>query len=114
MNKFKKTKSKEEIVRERSDRRQKAQEAFDKWRKDGKWVACQLLPPSMFMKSCRIIIPVIDANDIYTVAEACAQCPLREECEILGQDEPNGIWGGVARTNWSYWRRVYAGEFPYF
>ena len=91
-----------------------AEEAFEQHAKDKKWLACQFIPPSFFMHPCRILIPVSDVDDLYCVAETCRQCELRDACETLGQDEPYGVWGGVSRTKWSYNRRIYEGDWPYF
>lgn len=86
---------------------------FEQYGKEGKWLACQFIPPSYFMHSCRIMSPLPNVNDLYCAAAACAQCELREACEQLGEDEPYGVWGGVARTGTKYRRRIYEGEWPY-
>jgi hypothetical protein len=61
----------------------------------------------------KIWVPVSDVNSLYAVADACAACPLREQCEMLGQDEGYGIWGGVGRDKWAFRRRIYEGDWPY-
>ena len=94
--------------------REEAEAAFLEYAKEKKFLACQFIPPSYFMHPCRILIPVSDVNDLYCVAAACKQCELREACEVLGQGEPYGVWGGVSRTKWSYNRRIYEGDWPYF
>ena len=90
-----------------------AVKAFRKAKESGQILPCQLLPPSYFMIPVKIWIPISDVNSLYAVADACASCPLREQCEKLGEDEPYGIWGGVSRVNWTFRRSIYKGDWPY-
>lgn len=90
-----------------------ALKVFEDAREAGQLLPCQLLPPSYFMIPVKIWVPVSDVNSLYAVADACAACPLREQCEMLGQDEGYGIWGGVGRDKWVFRRRIYEGDWPY-
>lgn len=91
-----------------------AEEAeFEDYANSGAFLPCQLLPPSFFMHRVNIDQPTVYIKDTYVAAEACANCPLREQCEKLGKDEPYGMWGGVSRTKSTGWRRCYEGDYPY-
>lgn len=90
-----------------------AERDFEEYAKSGAFLPCQLLPPSYFMHWVNSQQPPMSVLDTYVAAEACAGCPLREQCEEIGKDEPYGMWGGVSRTKSTNWRRCYQGDYPY-
>lgn len=99
---FKRTKSRED-----------AEKDFAEYAKSDQFLPCQLMPPSMFMHRVYLNMSPLEAYDSYAAAGACAVCPLREQCEVLGQDECIGMWGGVSRWFWSSRRRCYENDWPF-
>ena len=90
-----------------------ANEAFDKYKKQGNILPCQLMPQQMFMQRVHISMTTLQAYDAYAAANACKVCPLREQCEVLGKSEPVGMWGGVSRWFWKNVRRCYEDDWPF-
>ena len=73
---------------------------------------CQLMPSSMFMHRIRPHMPLDEINDSLAAADACSSCPIRSACQIVGEDEPYGMWGGVSRSGGIFRRDVSNGDMP--
>lgn len=86
---------------------------FEDFRKTGQLTPCQMLPPSFLFHRVWFDEPVYAVNDTYVVADACLHCPLRRQCEALGENEPYGVWGGISRYGGVYRRNICSGDLPY-
>ena len=74
---------------------------------------CTFLPSSWFFKSCKGDTSLLDVQDLYAVAAVCKICPLQSSCQKIGEWEGFGVWGGVARTNWSFYRYISNDDWPF-
>jgi hypothetical protein len=52
-----------------------------------KKASCRDLPPSLFFPDGK--------GEQYRKKLPCPKCPVREECELYGQKERFGYWGGL-------------------
>lgn len=90
-----------------------AERSFSEFRETGETLPCQYVPSSWFFHRVWSDEPIVNVNDTLVAASACATCPLRRECETLGEDEGFGMWGGVTRYRGVYRRRAHEGDLPF-
>lgn len=90
-----------------------AQGEFVRYAREGGWLPCQFVAPSVFFHQIRPDSPPTVVADAKAAGASCAACPLRRQCETLGATEANGVWGGVSRHNRANFHKVWRGEFPW-
>ena len=90
-----------------------AQREFVRYAREGGWLPCQFVAPSVFFHQIRPDSPPTVVADAKAAGAWGAAGPLRRQCETLGATGANGVGGGVSRHNMANFHKVWLGEFPW-